>query len=752
MAWETLKNAVTSVITENGNNEITGQILQDLLNYNIIPQLGVNKYKGVADTETNPGATEYDVFYLAIEQGVYANFGGLNIDDIGLLVYRDNAWVFESLNIKKGINEEVNKLVDKDIVEDISDITTGKCWNVSGGDIIQSSSSGFTLIKTVYNVVGKKYLLLKGIPATASGSSLLGVLTAGGVNSKIEKTTTPKYNNSSNDRIFVLPNDAEEVRVSVVNSDVATLEVYLCEYEPEDYINDLIVIRETLLNEINKRLFNAFAWLRMAKDLSVLAKPVNLLNGIGLKRATQSSSGVYSLNNTRISSEYIDVEGQEFKMLYIKNINNVIAVNYLDENENYLGYNYSSTWRTDGADMGYVILPRNTRYIIISGDPDYNTFKENIEVSFYPFNKEAEYLISDKSLELEYLEKKDFFETYEVLNVPKKEGSYVIQSGDDIKFGTAASTCLLVKTFDVKGRKSIIATGIQDTVDNRATSKSFGHVIFNDGTKQVINQYYDTTIIGADGLKYNIPNNAKLIFLYVNIADSATAKVFISNKADITVIDTKKINPTALGTVKNLSGLVWNSEGDSITFREFWQPYVVAQTGATLTNTGIGSTKLAGTGSTGYESFCETVRINAVKANNPDILTVMGGTNDRGAHIPIGNEADMLAFTTSTFKGAYGHIINEYLTWKPTLKIVLMTPIYNVGGANNNGDTIKEYAQATREVAEYYGLPCIDLLKETGINSYTLSEYTSDNVHPNDAGARRMANVVIAEFLKYLYN
>lgn len=97
MAWEDLKAAVSAVITENGNNEITGEVLESLINENIIPQIGSAKYKGLANPTTVPPASpQSEIFYITKEAGTYSNFGGLVLDDrLNVLVYR-NGWVSES--------------------------------------------------------------------------------------------------------------------------------------------------------------------------------------------------------------------------------------------------------------------------------------------------------------------------------------------------------------------------------------------------------------------------------------------------------------------------------------------------------------------------------------------------------------------------------------------------------------------------------------------------------------------------------
>lgn len=79
--WNTLKTAVADIINTNGNQAITGQILQNVLN-NIITNVGENStFVGVATPTTNPGTPDGNVFYLATTAGTYSNFNGIVIED-----------------------------------------------------------------------------------------------------------------------------------------------------------------------------------------------------------------------------------------------------------------------------------------------------------------------------------------------------------------------------------------------------------------------------------------------------------------------------------------------------------------------------------------------------------------------------------------------------------------------------------------------------------------------------------------------
>ena len=94
MAWNDLKAAVAAVIKTNGNQEITGALLQSTLN-SIIDQVGANAtLKGVAIPSTTPGVPDGPVFYLAVEKGVYSNFGGFVHDGgIAILSNSTGSWI-----------------------------------------------------------------------------------------------------------------------------------------------------------------------------------------------------------------------------------------------------------------------------------------------------------------------------------------------------------------------------------------------------------------------------------------------------------------------------------------------------------------------------------------------------------------------------------------------------------------------------------------------------------------------------------
>ena len=84
-----LKSAVNAVITTNGNNEITGAILNNILN-TIIDTIGGNyTFAGVATPSTSVGSPDANVFWIG-GAGTYTNFGGsitIAAGNIGIFTY-----------------------------------------------------------------------------------------------------------------------------------------------------------------------------------------------------------------------------------------------------------------------------------------------------------------------------------------------------------------------------------------------------------------------------------------------------------------------------------------------------------------------------------------------------------------------------------------------------------------------------------------------------------------------------------------
>jgi hypothetical protein len=137
--WSDLKAAVAKVIKTNGNQEITGAVLQNALN-NIISNVGENaSFAGVATPSTNPGTPDGNVFYIASESGTYSNFGGIvNNGECLILKKNEDSWV----SIETGIitNKKLSNLLG--LVIDTSTFVNGQ-WINSGESLSNNNNSSY---------------------------------------------------------------------------------------------------------------------------------------------------------------------------------------------------------------------------------------------------------------------------------------------------------------------------------------------------------------------------------------------------------------------------------------------------------------------------------------------------------------------------------------------------------------------------------------------------------------------------------
>lgn len=108
--WTNLKDSIAKVIKTNGNQEITGEILQQTL-LSIVDNVGNNaQFKGVAIPSTVPTEQDGNTFYLASTQGTYPNFANLEVGESEIAVFvnkTEDTWEKLSLPIKTGSDIKV---------------------------------------------------------------------------------------------------------------------------------------------------------------------------------------------------------------------------------------------------------------------------------------------------------------------------------------------------------------------------------------------------------------------------------------------------------------------------------------------------------------------------------------------------------------------------------------------------------------------------------------------------------------------
>ena len=98
--YQNLISAVDAVIKTNNRREITGQILQNVLNQ-MIGSLGENmQLSGFATPATDPHSPDQNVFYFATQAGTYTHFNNIVLDDgFSVLMWKNGQWTADTLDI-----------------------------------------------------------------------------------------------------------------------------------------------------------------------------------------------------------------------------------------------------------------------------------------------------------------------------------------------------------------------------------------------------------------------------------------------------------------------------------------------------------------------------------------------------------------------------------------------------------------------------------------------------------------------------
>lgn len=161
MAYSNLISDIQSVIKTNGNEEITGQVLQTTL-VSMVNSLGGHyQYAGIATPTGSPASTESAVFYLATTAGTYTNYGGVTLTDgyLGIIKWNGTAWSIDTSQIatqiqvdEKPVQGSTNAVSSGGMYDIIGDVEgaenpiTGITWvqgsiNTSSGANINATTS-----------------------------------------------------------------------------------------------------------------------------------------------------------------------------------------------------------------------------------------------------------------------------------------------------------------------------------------------------------------------------------------------------------------------------------------------------------------------------------------------------------------------------------------------------------------------------------------------------------------------------------
>lgn len=350
----------------------------------------------------------------------------------------------------------------------------------------------------------------------------------------------------------------------------------------------------------------------------------------------------------------------------------------------------------------------------------------------------------------------DFFEiSYNLYDGTNEVGRLV---GNAITLATVDSTQTTYATSDYielpansSGKNLLIQIG---------NNINYNRYVFFDSNRSNVTLasfgYAGNTII-------NIPNGAKYLrvsvdisgigFLLVAVTDGASALPYVENYC--------RLKAEYYNKHYFYYGRKVAFYGDSITARGNWEPHVAKYFGfSQWVNCGVGGSTVADVDTSlpydpnPNQPMVTDARINTLPTDS-DVIVFFGGANDWGAKVVIGEITDLKdgAINDEHFKSAYMHTIKKIQTRCPNAVLICATPIngrLNTAGVAqdyptilSNGKKLVEYANAIKEVASEYSIPCIDIFSECRINVLNAPNYLDDTIHQNADGAKLLANAFI---------
>jgi lysophospholipase L1-like esterase len=139
------------------------------------------------------------------------------------------------------------------------------------------------------------------------------------------------------------------------------------------------------------------------------------------------------------------------------------------------------------------------------------------------------------------------------------------------------------------------------------------------------------------------------------------------------------------------------------------------------------------------------------------LATILSGTNDCGWSVPVGTvRAIGSTYDTSTYAGAYQTCVENLYAKNPNMRIIIIVSPrawYPAGSDTSNptyevtNTKLAPYQQVARDIAQLYGLPCIDTPNVMGVNDKNYTNWLVDNLHFNSYGYEKLGRR-LAEFIK----
>ena len=721
--FSALKAAIQAAIRQNGNNEITGNIMQEILlsmvntmgDASITPLVGmvnqlveiVNQlsssiddgyiFKGIAWPATNPGSPDGKVFYIA-SPNTYQYFDNFVVPKgcIGIFMFNGESWVKEYFEVSVGDTDSVRRAIgyffcDTSYATAEKRMTADSYSLIAGGCIkIKFNSRNVAQNPTLnVNNTGAKTIVYNGKVVTDTYSW--------GDGEVVEFYYDNTYNNNAGAWIgHSIDFDGTPLRESHKLVDSGA--IWKAIIDVSSQING--VVFDEAVTENNEILITSDV-LAVGDVVEFNTHQLEPSGGLSFRNASDEE-----LTRISFATQYLQVETIPEGFAYIRAI---------------WSPNFTRLTITD-----------KTKIKAVSADEVF--VKEDNENKINSLKLSGEIIVPTEvlsPLELDWI----------------TGGYFAYNSSNQIVFVESNDWCYTETPITVAGTYKLKCYSYYWDVASYVVYDSNNQVLFNGAKSGNGNKLWVEATL-------ELPTGAKVCFTSRPYTSESSDRQQITLKQLVGVVpylNGLKITPYILNDIK------WGAIGDSLTdhtnadFKNYLD-YIAEQTGVEAVNYGVSGSGYKAKSGESKAFYQRALNI----ASDLDVVTIFGSGNDAG-------EAELGEYTdtgTTTLAGCINTTIENLLSVNPLVRIGLITPTpwgsYNPKNTSSSGTWMRQYSELIVKICDYWGIPCLNLYLESNLRPWDATQAAElylgdgDTTHPNAEGHKRIASMIKAFLVKII--
>ena len=474
------------------------------------------------------------------------------------------------------------------------------------------------------------------------------------------------------------------------------------------------------------------------------------------------STGNFQPNSYFVTSELIPLEGIARISGSLRcYLGNVATYVFFDSTQNPIGFNAEQD-ATEVQAIDIYEFPTNAAYVRFTCNVDYfNQFNVDI-ITYTSVLNEVVTDVDNIGADAQLLT------SYVALDADYEEGYFKTDG-----------TWKDVTNFRTKKYSAINLKRIKGTL--YVPSSTYYTLCFLDSSGSFISAAYElpasSDYMSIDVL--SIPTNAKYIAVTVGTSYIHKYQITLTYQT-VSYKEGGEIDKI-YKTIENVAASKWAGKtvlmfGDSFVDFGRYPNAIAEKLQCNIINKGVGGSTIVKRASTTDPKYCLYSRLYGYEGQptegkaspiteSCDLIIIHGGINDFARGRTLGTMGEGTTNPLHVYSAIHC-ILKWFMEHYPTTPVVWGTPchIYKPGAENDweydqngnfveqsiDGITLRQIANAIKEVCAIYSVPVIDYYSMSGIipqfignrNAYTSNqEGVPDGLHPSDAGAKKMADI-----------